>query len=778
MSVRRSFHRRRLSRATLGAAASVTLAVAGWAYISCAPLAPLADREAPGGTVVLDSHGIVLQRDTAAGLRIPISLDRVAPAVIEATIAAEDQRFRGHSGIDPLAIARAALRSRSTASGASTITQQLARRIYLHDNSPSLIRKAREAVLALRIEAHASKDEILAAYLNDVYYGRGAYGIEAAARTYFGVAAKDLNLAQAAFLAGLPQNPESYDPGTDREAATARQAYVLRRMRGDGLISSEQERTALAEPLSFVGALAPVVAPHFVNYALDELRALRPDLADRQGLVIETTLDAGLQAEAERSVRQRLAELRDRNVTNAAAVVLDPRDGRILAMVGSADFDDAVNGGQNNLALASRQPGSALKPFLYTAALEQGYTAASQLLDVATTFDTAEGPYSPGNYDRRFHGPVPLRTALASSYNVPAVRTLADLGIDRFLETAHRFGLDTLTEAERYGLALTLGGGEVRLLDLTAAYGVLANGGERREPYAVARVRDASGQVLYERGPGPARQIIAAEHAWLITDILRDGEARIPGFGQLSPLESSAGAAVKTGTTTGFRDNWTVGYTPGRVAGVWVGNANGQPMDNVSGVAGAAPIWRDVIEAAVEGEGEGAGWPAPPATLVRAPVCSPTGLRPGPACPSPGYEWFVRGTEPLLAERYYVARGDGTVAIDPPAEARAWAFDAGLPLASGAPADAEPVRIVSPARGSVLFRSPELPAEELLLRASAANAASFEFAVDGRPAGRTNSAGGAVRWRLDPGHHELEVTAVLRDGSRLTTRSTYEVRER
>ena len=324
--------------------------------------------------------------------------------------------------------------------------------------------------------------------------------------------------------------------------------------------------------------------------------------------MIETTLDPGLQQEAERLVAVHLQELANRNVTNAAVVSLDPRDGRIVAMVGSAGFDDASHAGQVNMALAERQPGSALKPFLYAAAFEHGYTPASMLLDVPSTFDTPQGPYSPLNYDRRFHGPVSLRTALASSFNVPAVRTLNQLGIDTFLEMAHRVGLNTLNAAEAYGLALVLGGGEVRLLDLTAAYGAIATEGLRVQPYAVARVLDANGRVVYEHPkPAPVR-VLQADHAYLLADILSDPNARIPGFGQVTPLDTPFKAAVKTGTTTGARDNWTVGFTPNLVTGVWVGNADGSPMDDVSGVDGAGPIWRDVMSAAV---GEQRPWLAP-----------------------------------------------------------------------------------------------------------------------------------------------------------------------
>lgn len=779
MSVRNLLSWRRVRRA--GALAAV-FAVAFTLYVLLAPLPELDDELSPAGTVVLAANGTVLQRDAKAGVRIPVTLEQVAPVAVQATISAEDQHFERHPGIDLLAIGRAVLHLGSAQSGASTITQQLARRLYLDGGGgPLPLRKLREAVLALRIEAHNDKDDILAAYLNDVYYGRGAYGIEAAARLYFGTSAKNLDLARAALLAGLPQDPAGYDVDRHPEAARARQAYVLGRLRDDGKISREAEAAALAEDLQLLPEDARPIAPHFVEYALDEVARVRPDLAGVPGLVIETTLDAGLQAEAERSVAVRLEQVRRHDATNAAVVVLDPRDGALRTMVGSAGFDNAAIDGQVNMALALRQPGSALKPFLYAAAMERGYTAATPLLDVPTSFESVDGLYTPGNYDRRFHGVVTLRTALASSYNVPAVRTLNDIGISAFLDMANRVGLRSLTDSERYGLALTLGGGEVRLIDLATAYAVLADGGLRNEPYAVQRIRDGAGRVLYEHAAPPPARAISAAAAWVLTDILRDPDARIPGFGMASPLTASIQAAVKTGTTTGFRDNWTAGYTPERVVVVWVGNTDGRAMQDISGVDGAGPIWRDVIEAAAVGTST--AWPAPPPDVVRTTVCSPTGLLPGPDCPSPVAEWFVRGTEPRATERFYVRSSDGQLRIAPPPEARAWASDAGFGLiapAAGSPqaGAGSPVRIVQPASGSVMYLSPELRSQQLLLRVTAAGANAIELRVDGVLAGQIDGPDASVPWVLEAGAHRIEATAVLADGSRASATATYEVKER
>lgn len=768
----RRLSRSRRTQAAVATCLSFPAALVIFAY--CAPFSPPGDRLTVPGTVVLAADGTVLQRDTAGGLRIPIALDAVAPVMIDATVAAEDSRYWRHPGVDPIAVARAALSWRDSPSGASTITQQLSRRVYLQDSSgPRLLRKARESLLALQLEAHRSKREILQMYLNEVYYGRGAYGVEAAARVYFGTSAANLDLARASLLAGLPQIPAAYDRAVDSSAARARQRYVLDRLVAEGKVSRDAADEAAAAPLVFLPVLPPALAPHLVQFALDELARLRPDLAGKRGLVVQTTLDAGLQADAERSVRVRLEELRGRDATNAAVVVLDPRTGAVLAMVGSAGFESA-DAGEVNMALALRQPGSTLKPFLYAAALERGYTAGSPLLDVATAFPDDGALYAPNNADRRFHGPVTLRQALASSYNVPAVRTLDAIGIDAFLDAAHRFGLRTLTDTERYGLALTLGGGEVRLLDLAAAYGAIADGGLLAEPFAVARVRDSAGRVLYERGEAAMSRATSPEVAFLLADILADPVARVPGFGERSVLDTPFGAAVKTGTTTGWRDNWAVGFTRERVAAAWVGNADGSPMRDISGVDGAGPIWRDVMDAAVTGR-DARGFPPPP-RMVRASVCVPTGLRPGPDCPSPVDEWFIAGTEPGGTERYYARAPGGQLSAALPDEAAAWASDAGL-RRPGAAAVVS-VRLVAPADGAVFFVAPELGRQELLLRATAPGAVTISFEIDGAAAGAVRGPDGSVAWLLEPGRHMLRASAAFADGTTATTTSTYEVRQR
>jgi penicillin-binding protein 1C len=757
----------------------IGLAITAWLVIGYARLAPLPAPETMAilpGTVVLDARGVVLARATTDGTRIPVSLGAIAPRMLQATISAEDRRFLVHPGIDPLAAARALLHRDDQPSGASTITQQLARRLYLAgDAGPVLPRKSHEALLAIQLEANRSKRDILALYLNDVYYGRGAYGVEAAARAYFGISAGNLDLAHAAYLAGLPQRPSAF--GADDPAlARARQAYVLARMAEDGWISHADADAAARETVSVRTDAPLTVGAAFVSYARDELARIRPDLADRTGIVIETTLDAGLQSEVERLMRLRLAALADRSVSDGALVAIEPATGRIIAMVGSATDGDPAHGGDINMALSPRQPGSAMKPLLYAAALERGFTAATPLLDIPTTFSTSEGPYAPLDFDRSFRGLVPLRIALASSLNVPAVRTLDALGVDALLDMARRFGLGTLTDAERYGLALTLGGGDVRLLDLTNAYAALAAGGTLRAPFAVARVLDSAGRVLFERSAADGHTVLSPQHAFLLADILSDADARIPGFGEVTPFELPFPAAAKSGTSSGFRDNWTLGFTPTVAIGVWVGNADGAPMIDVSGVEGAGPIWHDAMMAAALGRTM--SWYARPPGIVEATVCAPTGLLPGPQCPSPVRELFVAGTEPVAHERYYTRGADGALAIDPPTEARAWAHDARLLLGgtAGAPA-ADRIRIVTPATGSVFWLAPELAAQQLVLRAAVEPGVDrLTFAVDGTTVGYASAADPGFTWTLEPGRHTLQVSAALEGGDTVVASSTFEVR--
>lgn len=738
------------------------------------PLDPIEARMPVLGTVIVDSSGTVLVRDTTHGFTMPLSAHDLPAVAVHATIAAEDRRFYRHPGVDPLAILRAAVSWRSAPSGASTISQQLARRLYLDVEAPRWRRKAQEAWIAVQLEARYSKQALLTAYLNNVYYGRGAYGIDAAARTYFGVPARDLDLAQAAMLAGIPQAPGANDPIEHPEAARARQRYVLDRMVATSRVSPQRADEAAREELTFQSVLPPPRAPHFAEYVRDELRAVRPDLAQQPGLRIETTLSGGLQQDAEHIVRAHLETLSARHAQDAGVVVLDPRTGGVLAMVGSPDYW-RPDWGALNLTLQPRQPGSALKPFVYTAALERGYTAASPILDVPTSFVTGAGLYQPYNNDLLFRGPVSMRTALASSLNIPAVRMLSEVGANAFVDVAQRLNLQSLPVREdTAGLGLALGTAEVSLLDLTAAYQVFSQEGRWSRPHAIQRVRDGRGRVLYERVPEPPRQALAREHAFIISDILSDPDARQAGFGgEVPEFETSMYSGVKTGSTSGSRDVWAVGFSTARVVGVWVGNADGTPMIGVSSVSGAAPIWRAVMETAMAGEV--AQRPAPPSGVEMRTICGDTGLLPGAACPRPTSEFFVKGTAPAAAEQVYaISSIPGQLLQDVPRDAEAWAATLGITAPGGATRP-RAITIVEPPPLSVLFVAPELPSAAMVLRAVVPpEATGVAFRLNNRLVATTGAGSPEVVTRLDPGDYEFEVSATTPTGV-VSARSTFKV---
>ncbi len=604
-------------------------------------------------TKIYDRHGTLLYEitDPHQGLHTPLALEEIPAACAQATIATEDASFYRNPGVDAWAILRALylnLKGGEVLSGGSTITQQLARNLLLSPqerSEVSLTRKLREAILAWRLARTYSKDEILTLYLNETYYGNLAYGLEAASRTYFGKRAAELDLAECAMLAGLPQSPANYNPLENPAAAKARQSIVLDLMVKQNFIQSSEADSARREKLGFAAVSFPIEAPHFVMFIRGELeRRYGLEAIYRQGLQVYTTLDLNMQNTAQRLVRYRLADLTKpqsgqppRNVRNAAVVVLNPTTGEILTMLGSPDYFDPRIDGAVNVTMATRQPGSSIKPITYAAAFDpaiaaaygyQPFTPASMLVDVRTAFVTQEGqPYVPQNYDRAWRGPVLLRQSLASSYNLIAVKVLDAIGLETMIDLARSLGITTF-DNKNFGLALTLGGGEVRLLELTAAYGAFANGGRRLEPVAITRITDHAGRVIYElpRNLNPGPPVLDERTAYLITDILSDNYARRSTFGEGSPLRLSRPAAAKTGTTQDWRDNWTVGFTPDLMTGVWVGNADNEPMRHVSGVTGAAPIWRDLMEELHKGRPV-RDFPRPNG-LVERTVCADNGLLP------------------------------------------------------------------------------------------------------------------------------------------------------
>ena len=601
-------------------------------------------------TKIYDRNGGLLYEifDPYGGKRTVVPIGQISPYVVNATIATEDANFYRHPGFDPLSILRAVwydITERRIVSGGSTIPQQLVKTLFLTPEV-SLKRKITEAVLAAEITRRYSKDEILEIYLNEINYGNLAYGIEAAAETYFGKTAAALDLAESAFLAGLPQAPALYDPYAHFDAAKKRQRVVLQLMVEQGYITSAQAEAAAQQPLNLVPPRYGSEAPHFVAYVREILeQKYGTEVLYRGGFQVYTTLDSRLQALAQRAVSEHIAQVRDsHHATNGALVAIDVHTGEILAMVGSADFNDASIDGQVNVALRLRQPGSSIKPITYLTAFEMGWTPATVILDMETEFpDGANPPYKPHNYDNKEHGPVTVRTALANSYNIPAVKALRFVGLKNMLETAHRLGITSLNRPD-YGLSLTLGGGDVTLLEMVGAYQALANGGVRVPPTPIRRILDSEGHVIESLHPNRGQQVVSPQHAYLITSILSDNKARLPAFGPRNLLEVGRPAAAKTGTTDDYRDGWTIGYTPDIAVGVWVGNSDNTPMKRLPGVRAAGPIWNRFMKEALEG--------VPPKEFVRPPgivtaeICTVSGSAPSEVCPARGVEVFVAGTEP------------------------------------------------------------------------------------------------------------------------------------
>ncbi len=539
-------------------------------------------------------------------------LARVSPYLLDAVIATEDGSFFQNEGVDPRRLVGALVQNTQGAgvvAGASTITMQLARMLFLPPDerfSRSLDRKINEVLLAQDLTRLYSKDEILELYLNMAYFGHLAYGPEAAARTYFGKTAANLSLAEASLLAGLPQQPALLDPFVNLEAAKSRQRIVLDLMARRGYISQAEADAAYAEPVTLGEDPneRPNLAPHFLQYLFDTL-ARSPEKYNllRSGLTVRATLDLDMQNLAQQVVRETVDALRPSyNLNNGALLALKPGTAEILAMVGSADYTNDGIGGQVNVVLRQRQPGSAIKPVVYATAIDKGLISPATLLwDLPVKYPTANNgkEYRPENYDQRFRGPVTVRTALANSLNVPTIKLFDGIEPSEFVTTANKLGISSFDsqKIEQYGLSTALGGTEVSLYDLTSAYQALANGGRFVEPTPVREVITSDGvrvQIPPQRQP---EQAVSPETAFLVTDIISDNAARAPIFGENSRLHLSRPAAAKTGTTTNFRDNWTVGFTKYLVAGVWAGNNDGRPMRNADGITGAGPIWNKFMEA-------------------------------------------------------------------------------------------------------------------------------------------------------------------------------------
>jgi penicillin-binding protein 1C len=644
--------------------------------------------------------------DPQSGRRTVVPFERIPQVIKDATIAVEDANFRQNPGVDVRGIVRAIwlnYQAQDVVSGGSTITQQLVRGVLMTEEertSVSFRRKLREAILAYKVTNQYSKDQILGIYLNEVYYGNQAYGIEAAAQAYFNKHVWELSVPEATLIAGLPQSPTDLDPYTNFEGAKGRQKLVLDLMVKYGYMSRAEADKVYATEVELKPRTTNLVAPHFVFYVRQLLeQRYGPDMLYRGGLRVVTTLDTYWQGEAQRIVRERVAELRERNATNASVVLLSS-DNQVLAMVGSADYNDKAIDGQVNVALAERQPGSALKPIVYAAAMRRDWTAATVIWDEPVEYPMAGGGvYAPQNYDNSWHGPQRLRMALANSLNIPAVKAIEYVGVDTFVEQAHEMGITTLNDPSKYGLALALGAGEVRLLDLTNAYSTLRNSGRFHEPVPILKVVDSRGAVLQSKPTEPGRQALGErgeQIAYLMTDILSDNAARQYIFGPENVMELSDGrpAAVKTGTSNEWRDAWTVGYTPEVTVGVWVGNSDNSEMAEIAGVNGSGVIWRDVMD--LFNKGRPVREFTRPPGIAEVDICAHTGGLAGEACPAPMKELFIAGTEPvtpdITIQKVRVA-GDGSCLPAPytpsseireasfriyPPEFRRWAASAGV----------------------------------------------------------------------------------------------------
>jgi 1A family penicillin-binding protein len=598
---------------------------------------------------IYDRNGTMLWEfyDVEGGRRTVVPLSEINQDLIDATLSAEDATFYTNPGFDLRSIARAMIQNfqaDDTISGASTITQQLVRNVVLEPkerNQRSLLRKTREALLAFQLTqkypGEAGKNQILQMYLNEIYYGNLAYGVEAAAQTYFAKHARDLTLPEAALIAGLPQAPATYDPLKNPNAAKARQVYVLDQMVRNDRISEQQAEQAKRVRLNYTTLKRDLLAPHWVMYVRDLVeQKYGPRLLYQGGLKIYTTLDLELQRKLEEVARNNTDTLAIRDGNNTAITAVNPKTGEVLAMIGSMDYYNKEIEGQVNVTVAKpgRQPGSSIKPLVYMTAFARDYTPATVVQDQPISMrDDLGRVWAPQNFDNRFRGSVTLRTALGNSLNIPAVRVLEHIGVDAAWDMARKLGITTWEDRSRLGLSLTLGGAEVLPLELTGVYTTLANNGRRIPLVAVTKVVDSDGNVLDDYKVPQGEQVVDPRAAYMVTHILSDNNARLVTYGPNSLLKMDRPAAPKTGTTDKYRDTWTMGYTPNLVMGVWVGNTDGHPMKEVLSSMSAGKIWREAMDTAMAHLNLP---PEPfqrPSGLVEAEVCGDSTMRPGqPFC--------------------------------------------------------------------------------------------------------------------------------------------------
>ncbi len=755
----------------LGVLAVAAIAFVVWLRVGALPPG-LLDLDDTHSTTVFDRNGEILYESRAGdGTRAMwLDADALPANLISATIAAEDRRFYTHAGVDPVAIARASwrnIREGAIVEGGSTISQQVAKLLLARQNAGRQARglsaKIREAIVAVRLEHRLSKREILTLYLNLAPYGNQIHGAERASRAYFGSPAGVLTPAQAAFIAGLPQRPSRLNPLRNPASAVARQRRVIDRMQDLGLVNAAQAAEAKAEHMTFRRDESTFVAPHFVEMVLAGYTNPRPRRVD-------TTLDAALQRDVQGIIRTQRATLDRHRARNVAVVVLKNDTGEWLAWEGSGDYFDAEHGGTINGAVALRQPGSALKPFTYALAFEEGWSPATVLADVPSHFPTAEQGlvYSPRNYDDRYRGPLLARRALAGSENVPAVALAADIGVPKLLRFLRSAGLSSFDKtASHYGLGLTLGNAEVQLSELVAAYAAFARGGMLLSPLAV------------RGGDRTAARFISPRSAFWITDILSDADAREYIFGRGGSLDFPFPVAAKTGTSEGYHDNWAIGYTRDITVGVWVGNFDRTPLSNSSGVTGAGPIFHAVMLAAHTRMGRQAAGideplAIPPAEMTRVSICALSGMRAHGSCPARINEWLPAGATELPCSWHHLTE-DGVIVVWPP-EYRQWAQAQEIPSDRRSssvhrPSSRRPtiddgrstideiahLSIQNPPEGATYLIDPTLRSkyQTIALRASAdSGAGRIEWSVDGRRIG-TSDPDRPLQWPLSPGSHRI-----------------------
>jgi penicillin-binding protein 1C len=622
----------------------------------------LSEKNFQQSTKIYDRNGVLLYNVFGEQNRTLVKLDRIPDDLKNATVAIEDQNFYKHRGFDLLGLARAMRDAvfEKKVTGASTLTQQLVKNALLTPER-TITRKMKEFILAVQIERRYDKDEILQIYLNEIPYGGTAWGSEAAANQYFGKHVWKLNLVESAILAGLPQSPTVYSPfGSDPQAYIARTKDVLRRMREDGYITEEQEEKAIKQlpKVKFATFGQDLKAPHFSIYVKNLLEEkYGAKLVQEGGLKVTTTLDIKLQNMAQKAVKDQVAAEKHLQVSNGAAAIQNVRNGQVLAWVGSKNyFAKDIPGQYDIVSQALRQPGSALKPFNYLTGFEKGYTPATMFLDIRTDFG---GGYKPGNYDDREHGTVSVRPALGNSYNIPAVKMLAVNSVGGVIDTMKRLGITTLNDPSQYGLSLTLGGGAIKLKELTNAYAILGNGGKQVKTTVILKVTDSSGNIIEEyKEPEKPKQVVRAEHAYLVNNILSDPTAKYAGYGTYwaGLLNFRKDVAVKTGTSEMKIDNWTFGYSPTYVIGTWVGNNDNSPMHPSlsSGVTGAAPIYRTISQKLFAGK-KVESWKKPKG-VVSVKVDAVSGMKPGKYSRNLNTEIFTKWQVPTQKDDMHVEK--------------------------------------------------------------------------------------------------------------------------